>query len=219
MSERSYVQEGFSLSLTQIKPYFYNRNYISYFRLCLTDEMASYINKVGEQTSKETHACSDVPTCSPTSSSGDIEPRTTINNTLNSHVTPAKDEDSPEHVDDNFERDSSEVQHTVQVSSSSDAVFSDCVPCGDHSFEHHDQQSCDHKVQPSCDQHDQPSCEQHPCELHPLDSVDSIDHMTSTELELQTSFHVWYQTDLSREHSEELLIKQPIGYTSHTNIR
>ena len=31
------------------------------------------------------------------------------------------------------------------------------------------------------------------------------------ELELQTSFHVWYQTDLSREHAEELLIKQPIG--------
>ncbi|KAL5272515.1 hypothetical protein ACHWQZ_G000651 [Mnemiopsis leidyi] len=31
------------------------------------------------------------------------------------------------------------------------------------------------------------------------------------ELELQTSFHVWYQTDLSREHAEELLVKQPIG--------
>ena len=41
------------------------------------------------------------------------------------------------------------------------------------------------------------------------------------ELELQTSFHVWYQTDLSREHAEELLVKQPIGKSGnsyHQNI-
>ena len=57
----------------------------------------------------------------------------------------------------------------------------------------------------------QPSAEKTTCCAPAQEKTACCAPSEGLELELQTSFHVWYQTDLSREHAEELLVKQPIG--------
>ena len=160
------------------------------FRLYLTDESTNFVTTIDDDRNNDTPTCSKRSVETPTCSERTVETPTCSERTVETPTCSERSNEMP--------------------------MCSEAPSCDGFSCHRPPEPQCNI---PSCNRAPRHSIDNPTTEITDTNNQEICDHVirhdtdqvTGTELELQTSFHVWYQTDLSREHSEELLIKQPIG--------